>query len=148
MNSLFIYRPVVNQSDIQEWMKDQGFEHSVNDMHVTLSLDYHWDDWAILPRDFVPYINSNTWIDRKISILNGGAITIEFESLPLTARWSELLQCGVHQKWDIYRPHITISYILPQKNIKSIVPYDGPIVLGPEVFTSSNKELIKEKPLG
>ena len=90
-------------------------------------------------------------MSTNVSLFKNGAIVLEIYSGPLTARWAELHQSALHWKYPDYRPHITITYNLPEgMDLSKIVPFDGVIHLGPEVTTEvvwNQRNHLKEEDL-
>ncbi len=77
------------------------------------------------------------YADRTLTRLGeDGAVVLQFESAPLTARHQYFLDHGASWDYDAYHPHITLTYDKPEGLVLSTVePYTGKIVLGPEQFT-------------
>ena len=89
----------------------------------------------------------SAYSDRTISKLGDeGAAVLKFESGFLQSRHQYFKDHGASWDYDGYHPHITISYD-PPEDLSRILPYAGPIVLGPEVFAEVEEgwaEEIKE----
>lgn len=138
-SSIYISRKVVNGEDIREWARNQGFATCIPDgeMHVTVAFDHKKRDWRELPLEQADHSISVVDPDeRAVSLFKNGAIVLEIYSATLTARWAELHQSALHWKYPDYRPHITITYNLPEgMDLSRITPFDGIIELGPEVAT-------------
>lgn len=106
-------------------------------MHVTVAFDHKKHDWRDLPLEegkaTISIIDPD---ERKVEEFKNGAIVLEIYSTPLTTRWAELVQAGLHWKYADYRPHITITYAMPEGfDVGNITPFDGVIELGPEIVT-------------
>lgn len=131
--SLYIRRDVKNAAEILRWAKAQGFKDtlSADDLHVTIVYSKMPLDWAKV---------GNSW-DAELTIDAGGprsverfgeATVIEFVSSDLRWRHEGAIDAGAHSDFPEYRPHITISYD-PDAPMDA-EPYQGKIVLGPEIF--------------
>lgn len=104
-------------------------------MHVTVAFDQNKHDWRTLPlRDVQELITVLHPDERALETFRGGAVVLEIYSRELTVRWAELIQSGLRWKWPDYRPHVTITYNVPETlDLKKIMPFSGVIELGPEV---------------
>lgn len=130
--TLYVRRNVLNAKDIIRWAKSQGFETTLSsdDMHVTIAFSREPVDWFKV---------GTAW-QEKIEIAAGGPRQMEsfgearvllIASSDLTWRHDEIIAAGATWDHPEYQPHITISYgPMPD----GVEPYQGPIVLGPEIF--------------
>lgn len=126
---------MLNHGEIAAWMAEQGLESCVTNMHVTLAFDKKPHNWSDLPPETIDEMVIPESDERTVALFRGGAVVLEVPSIELTARWSELLLCGLYWKWEDYRPHITLTYNLPDGvGVHGIEPYDGRILLGPEIL--------------
>lgn len=147
--SIYISRPVLNKQDIQNWMVNNNFNTCIEDLHVTIGFDAKDHNWDDVPKDYNEQIIIKDVDDRSVEVFNSNIVVLEFESLDLTMRWAELLNYGLHWKWDEYRPHIALTYY-PNKNIEtaSIQPFDDIIILGEEIIVEAHQgHSIKESRL-
>ena len=86
--TLFASRPLLNTEDIRDWAKEQGFNSTLadDDMHVTIAFSKEPFDWS----SFKPKTNKLTVKGGKRSIKqmgDEGAITLCFPSTSLKKRW-------------------------------------------------------------
>lgn len=134
--TLYVSRKVVNADDIIAWAKKQGFKTTLpaDDLHVTITFSRTPVDWMEM---------GSAW-DEEMKIPRGGARLMEkfgearvllFSSNMLRWRHDEMVERGA--SWDHlqYQPHITISYDEEAPDLADVEPYQGEIVLGPEIFT-------------
>lgn len=132
---LYSKRHVLNEADIIKWAKGQGFKKTQlpSDLHVTLMYSKDAVEW---PKDTdADEITIRSTKGRAVTALgDGGAVVLKFESTTLKRRWQELIDKGASWSHDDYTPHITITWDAGDVDISKMKPYDGPIVLGPEVF--------------
>jgi uncharacterized protein len=128
----------MNSEAIKDWAKQQGFATCLpdGDLHVTVAFDKKKHDWRDLPLDAPSSVDVLHPDERKVEEFRNNAIVLEIYSVELFARWAELIQSGLHWKWPDYRPHITITYNMPEHlDVSKVTPFDGVIELGPEVAT-------------
>ena len=133
--TLYIHRKVLNASEIIRWAKAQGFKTTLpsDDMHVTIAFSRAPVDWMEV---------GQSWQDR-LEVPAGGARLMEqfgdarallFASDELKWRHERIKDAGAEWDHPEYQPHITISYEPDAPDIAEIEPYQGPIILGPEIF--------------
>ena len=137
--SVYICRKVVNSDDIKAWAQRQGFASCLpkGEMHVTVAFDHRKHDWRDLPLDAERTVDVIDPDERSVELFRNGAVVLEIFSTPLTIRWAELVQAGLHWKYPDYRPHITLTYNMPEGfDLSKIQPFDGKIELGPEITSS------------
>lgn len=130
--TLYVSRKVVNASEIIGWAKSQGFKETLQpeDLHVTIAYSREPVDWMKV---------GEAW-QSKVEIAEGGPRLTEtfgeskvllFKSSELEWRHQSIREVGASWDHPEYQPHITISYAdMPD----DVVPYQGKIILGPEIF--------------
>jgi phage-related protein (TIGR01555 family) len=147
--TLYIHRPVLNATEIIEWAKSQGFKTTLpeDDMHVTIAFSRQPVDWMKV---------GQTW-ESEITVPEGGPRLMEqfgdarvlvFSADELQWRHDAIKEMGATWDHPEYQPHITISYDPDAPGLGDIDPYQGQIILGPEVFDEVKddwKETIQEK---
>jgi phage-related protein (TIGR01555 family) len=130
--TLYVRRDVLNKAEIVRWAKSQGFTDVVPDLHVTIAYSRKPVDWFKV---------GTSWSD-KVEIGAGGPRQMErfgdYSVLLITAselRWrhQEIIDAGASWDYEDYQPHISIQ-IGGDVDLSKVVPYQGRIVLGPEVF--------------
>lgn len=131
--SLYISRPVKNAKAIIEWAKAQGFTTTLppEEMHVTIaysSKSVEWDDVV----EKMNHVKIERGRRSLAELGDKGAVVLRFSSKTLKTRWNEILKGGASWDFDDYQPHITISYAAGDVDLSGMLPYDGPIELGPE----------------
>jgi hypothetical protein len=144
LSTLYVCRQVDNADDIIEWAESQGIRNLLNpgDLHVTIAYSKEpvdWDEMGTAPEE----LNVKASDDRSVSYLgDAGAFVLKFKSPDLTRRWHDLMARGASFDWPSFTPHITICYppIDSQPDPAYITPYDGPILLGPEIFAPVNQD--------
>lgn len=128
--TLYVRRDVVNKAEITKWAKSQGFTDIVPDLHITITYSRAPVDWFKM---------GSTW-DEEMTLPKGGARQMEtfgeakvllVQSNMLQWRHEEMVGNGASFDFPEYQPHVTISYGAMPDNVE---PYQGKIVLGPEIF--------------
>ena len=133
MKSLYVSRPVLNKDAIRLWAKDNGFASCLppSDFHVTLIYSKKMFDWDKSdPDSNIIYVDPSDE-HRSIEQFGSDAVVLEIQSDALQTRWKELIDLGAHSSFPTYRSHITITY---EGMPSEVVPYNGEIVLGPEIW--------------
>jgi SPP1 gp7 family putative phage head morphogenesis protein len=97
---------------------------------------YSAEDYVKLFGVVLVPLKHEQYADRSIIQLGSeGAVVLQFESAPLSARHQYFLDQGASWDYDGYYPHITLTYDAPAGlDLSTVEPYNGPIVLGPEEF--------------
>ena len=148
--SLYVRRDVLNAAEIIRWAKAQGFKTTLpaSDMHVTIAFSRDPVDWMAC---------GESWTSPKLEIGAGGPRLMEqfgearvllFTNDDLKWRHERIKEAGASWDHPEYQPHITISYDPDAPDIATVEPYQGPIILGPEIFQEVKdnwQEGIKEK---
>ncbi|WP_226780334.1 anti-CBASS protein Acb1 family protein [Oceaniglobus trochenteri] len=139
--TLYVHRKVLNAKEIIRWAKVQGFKTTLpaHDMHVTIAYSRAAVDWMAAGESWQP----------KVEVAPGGARLMEkfgearvllFASDELRWRHERIKEAGATWDHPEYQPHITISYDPDAPDLAEVEPYQGPIILGPEVFQEVNED--------
>lgn len=146
---LYVRRDVLNVADIRAWVAKQKIPGIVPDLHVTQLYSKTAVDWFDMGE---PWMQDS---EGRLKLIAGGPRTVErfghggndspvvlrVASRDLTYRFEEMIERGASSDYPDYKPHVTISYDVPEGfDLSEIEPYDGEIILGPEIF-----EPIREK---
>lgn len=138
---LYVYRPILNADSIIQFYKAQGLPTTIpaNDMHVTVAYSRQPVDWMkFSPNvDQILVYKSNDRSTQRFGD-NGEALVLSFNDADLAGRNQAFSDGGAVWDWTSYRPHITISYNAPAD--MTLVPYTGPILLGPEEFDLAGED--------
>lgn len=130
--TLYVRRDVVNTKAITDWARAQGFTEIVPDLHVTVVYSRTPVDWFKVGESWSSKLEIAAGGPRAIEQFNGGAIVLLIKSNELEWRHRDIIGAGASTDYPDYQPHITISYgAMPDGNIE---PYQGEIILGPEIF--------------
>lgn len=141
--TLYVRRDVLNTAEIIAWAKGQGFKTTLpaGDLHVTITYSRTPVDWMEM---------GSTWED-EVKIPRGGARLMErfgearvllFNSNMLRWRHDEMVDKGASWDHPEYQPHITISYDPNSPDLADVEPYQGEIVLGPEMFQQVDEDWV------
>lgn len=130
--TLYVRRNVLNAKDIIRWAKAQGFETTLpeSDLHVTIAFSRQPVDWFKVGTSWSPKVEVSAGGPRAMEEF-GEAKVLLFASSDLTWRHDEIREAGASWDHPEYQPHITISYGDAPDGVE---PYQGPIILGPEIF--------------
>lgn len=133
--TLYVRRDVTNASAIHNWAVSQGFTDIVDDLHVTIIHSKTPIDWMSVESS---WSGAKLEIDaggpRLIEQFDGGAIVLAISNRDLTWRNEEIRRAGASSDRDEYQAHITISKAPFAGDLTKVVPYQGKIVLGPEIW--------------
>jgi 2'-5' RNA ligase len=133
--TLYVSRKLLNASEFLKWAKEEGFEKTLDadSLHVTIAFSKKEVEWNNIEKE-----TRNVRIkggQRTISSLGDeGAIVLKFQSKLLEERWKYYLDKGASWDYKQYMPHVSITYSGSGPNIKTIVPYDGELLFGPEIL--------------
>ena len=145
--TLYMRRHVRNGAELVKWAKSVGFTQPMDPerMHVTIVYSKTPLDWMKVGAAWEAELKIPAGGPRVIERFgDGGAIVLAFASLELQWRNERAREAGASFDFDEYQPHITISWFDPTLNVDEIEPYQGEIVLGPELFSEIDENW-KEK---
>lgn len=141
--TLYVKRPVKNGEDIVAWAKLSGFDKTLppEDMHVTLAFSRAMIPWPEPKGGTITLPGGTAGFGRSVEPLGDkGAMVLRFDSDLLAQRWQELRDLGASWDWPGFKPHISISYNAADVDTDMVIPYTGPIILGPEVFAEVDED--------
>lgn len=132
--TLYVSRKVTNAAAIIAWAKAQGFETTLpaGDMHVTIAFSRTPVDWFAVGESWSAELKVAAGGPRQMEQF-GEATVLLFSASELRWRHDEIERAGASWGHPEYQPHITISYGF-KGDLSKVEPYQGPIVLGPELF--------------
>lgn len=149
---LYVKRDVENASDIIAHFKAQGYQTLTKpeDMHVTQTYSREPVVWEDMGEDLYGGKDGKLIIPendgpRTMAQFDGGAVVMKFHSTALTVRHNQMRREGASWDYDSYNPHITITREGGDVDLNSVVPWTGPIVLGPEIFEALDTEWSKDR---
>jgi phage-related protein (TIGR01555 family) len=137
--TLYVCRKVLNGAEIIAWAKGQGFTTTLpaDDLHVTIAYSRTPVDWMKVDEDW------NTSDKGDLTVAPGGPRVMErfgeatvlcFQSWRIQYRHNAIKDAGASWDHPEYHPHITISYEGAPADLSKVEPYQGEILLGPEIF--------------
>ena len=140
--TLYIKRKVLNHKEISKWYSDQGvvFEEGSEDFHVTIIHSTKEVDWMKM---------GQPW-EAKLEIPEGGprlhekfgdeqdCVVLLFKSSELDWRHQTALRIGAVSSYTEYQSHITLYK--SSEEISKLKPYQGKIILGPEIFEEVDED--------
>ena len=136
VKTLYIHRVLKNADEVIAWAKANGFATTLipEEMHVTVAYSKKPVDWDKVGRrnDTVNVPpNSNRSVEQ---LGDEGAVVLRFASAALSQRWQELVEAGASWDYPSYKPHVTLTYDGDDVDLKTIKPYSGKLIFGPEIF--------------
>lgn len=131
--TLYVHRKLLNWQELDTWAKQNGFPTNLAEkMHVTIAYSKAAVNWYSL----MPEVHDLTVRGGKREVKplgDGGAVVLSFESPELEARWDYYKSMGASWDYDGYRPHVTITWDLPEGfDLGSVAPYAGDLIFGQE----------------
>jgi phage-related protein (TIGR01555 family) len=138
--SLYIQRKVKNAAAIIAWAKSQGFETTLpaDDLHVTVASSKTPVDWMKVGESWAAELKVGPGGPRLMEQF-GEATVLLFVANELRWRHEGVIEAGGSFDYPDYQPHITISYGF-KGDLAKVQPYQGEIVLGPELFSEIDED--------
>lgn len=136
--TLYVQRKVLNGAEIIRWAKSQGFASTLkaSDMHVTITMSKTPVDWMKMGDSWQAKIEVPEGGARLVEPLGTkGAVVLLFNSSELKWRHDAMMSNGASWDWPDYQPHVSITYDGSGMDLSKVEPYQGKIVLGPELFS-------------
>ncbi|WP_066546801.1 phage portal protein family protein [Sphingomonas sp. CCH15-F11] len=139
---LYVYRKLVNATELLEWARSQGFTTTLepDDLHVTVTYSKRPVNWFAMtgwggPAELVVEPGGPRLVRRMgAGGSEGEAIALLFQDASLQWRHQEMRDAGASWDHPSYLPHVTISYQGEPIDLDQVEPYRGRLVFGPEVF--------------
>lgn len=136
--TLYLRRDVVNAADIIKWYKDQGVPevYAPESMHVTVVYSKSPLDWMEMGQPWEATLDipeGGPRINEKFGDM-GDVLVLLFASNELQWRHRQAKELGAKSDYEQYQPHISISLRAGDVDIVNLKPWQGPILLGPEVY--------------
>jgi hypothetical protein len=133
LGSLYVHRDLKHPAPFLRWAKEQGFKTTVptEDLHVTIVYSKDPVDWDKLePRsDEITVGNDKRTVEQL-----GDAVVLRFNSERLAEDNAKFMEAGCTSKFPTYKPHVTIPYDAGDLDISKVIPFDGNMTFGNEVF--------------
>lgn len=139
--TLYVNRPVLNADQIITWAKAQGFNATLpaEELHVTIAFSNLPLDWSLVTGRHNELRIAPDSAGRSLEVFNDSAWVLRFTTPALEQDWKRFIDAGASWDWPDYKPHITISFDGPT-DLTDIEPYNGPIILGAEVFAEVKED--------
>lgn len=133
--TLYVRRDVLNRAEIVKWAEGQGFTDIVPDLHVTIAYSTQPVDWFAVGESWSPKLEISAGGPRQMETLGDDG---KYKALLITAselvwRHKAIIEAGASWSWPEYQPHISIQ-IGGDIDLSKVEPYQGKIILGPEIF--------------
>lgn len=139
--TLYVSRKVVNAADLIAWAKEQGFKTTLpaDDLHVTIAYSRTPVDWMKVGESWASELKVAAGGPRLMERF-GEARVLLFKAAELDWRHENIKAAGASWDHPEYQSHITISYDRDSPDLDSIDPYQGEIILGPELFAEVKED--------
>ena len=131
---IYINRPVDARgvAMLMDYTYSIGIQEPVLDMHATLAYSTAPVDWDKPEFQMDPRPLTVSGGERKLSVFDGGAVVLEFESRAFSQRWAQFVMAGASWDHEGYRPHVTLGYV-PGFSVEGISPLMSEIPFAEEV---------------
>lgn len=139
--TLYVSRKVVNAADLIKWAKGQGFQTTLpaDEMHVTIAYSRDPVDWMKVGESWASELKVAAGGPRLMERF-GEARVLLFKAAELDWRHENIKAAGASWDHSEYQSHITISYDPESPDLESVEPYQGEIILGPELFAEVKED--------
>lgn len=135
---LYVYRQLLNASEVLDWARSQGFTTTIapDDLHVTQAYSKRPVNWFAMGQfgsstgELIVAPGGPRLIDR----LGDNAVALLFQSPDLQWRHREMRDAGASWDYPSYLPHVTLSYEAREVDLSKVQPYQGRLIFGPERF--------------
>lgn len=144
--SLYVRRDLLNKAELDAWAKRVGFTTTTDTPHVTLIHSRAPIDWMKAGADFWGGEKDGKLVvgeggPRLVEQFDKGAVVLLFASSALSYRHEEIKRAGAASDYADFQPHVTITYQLPPgMDLRTLEPYRGQLVFGPEIFEEVNDD--------
>ena len=136
--TLYIRRDVLNGEEIARWFKDQGVPevYAPESMHVTIVYSQMPVDWMKVGSSWSGNLELPEGGPRLLEKFgkDGDVLVQLFAASELKWRHDMAREVGATSDFPDYQPHISISIRAGEIDLINLKPWQGPILLGPEVF--------------
>ena len=139
--TLYVSRKVINAAEIIAWAKGQGFKTTLpaDDIHVTIAYSRTPVDWMKVGESWASELKVAAGGPRLMERF-GEARVLLFKAAELDWRHENIRAAGASWDHPEYQSHITISYDPESPDLGGVEPYQGEIILGPELFAEIKEE--------
>lgn len=141
--TVYIYRPLINGHDLQNWAHEQGLKILSEDvLHVTLAYSQGGIEnlAEMIEDDPSVFYNSDPDQLRQLEFFGkeNSILVLKLNAPELVARWEELTAAGAQWTWPAFEPHVTLTYEAKGIDLNQITPYYGDLIFGPEVYVEKD----------
>ena len=139
--TLYISRPLLNAAEVRDWAISQNLIGVINPehMHVTVCSSKQPFNVTAVEPNFAPEIRVPHDTDRTVMRLgHDTAVVLGFFHDHFHDRWQSICDNGASWDYQLYHPHVTLSYGgTPHTiDVSKIQPFTGDLVFGPEEWKS------------
>ncbi|WP_107327479.1 anti-CBASS protein Acb1 family protein [Agrobacterium pusense] len=139
--TLYVSRKVVNAADLIAWAKRQGFKTTLpaDELHVTIAYSRTPIDWMKVGESWAGELKVAAGGPRLMERF-GEARVLLFKAAELDWRHENIKAAGASWDHPEYQSHISISYSDDSPDLSTVEPYQGEIILGPEIFSEIRED--------
>ncbi len=137
LRTLYVRRDVLNAREIKAWARKYGLEAGLKkDLHVTILYSKAPVDWFKMGQAWSEKLEIPAGGPRAIERFGqmGQHVVLRFAGEELAWRHDMMIDRGASHDFDEYSPHITLWKLEGETDLSDVEPYQGKIVLGPEIF--------------
>lgn len=136
--TLYMRRDVLNAAEIGEWYRSQGVKkvYAPESMHVTVVYSKKPIDWMKFGEPWEATLEikeGGPRINEKFGDA-GDVLVLQFAGRELNWRHEQAKDLGGSFDFDEYQPHISITLESGDVDLKTLKPWTGKIILGPEIY--------------
>ena len=142
--TLYLRRDVLNAGEIIKWYRDQGVPevYAPESMHVTIVYSKKAFDWMKMGEPWEAQLEVPEGGPRIMEKFGdtGDVLVLLFAARELQWRHELAKELGASSDFPEYQPHISISLRASEVDLINVKPWQGPIVLGPEVYEEIDED--------
>lgn len=136
--TLYVRRDVLNVKDVQKWARSQGLPEIHEDLHVTIAYSRTPVDWFKMGHSWQEKIEIPAGGPRQFGVFGPEKTHVVLRIACDEVEWRHdfMKDKGASWDWPEYEPHVSLFRIAEGStfNSEEFEPYQGRIVLGPEIF--------------
>jgi hypothetical protein len=145
IQSLYVSRNVINAAEIFAWAKAAGLPTVMLPEHLHVTILYSKREFELgdlRPDTETLTISGGPRAFKRLGKDDEPVLALQFESAALSRRWRELIAAGAHSDYPDLLCHISLSWENGDADTSGMEAYDGPIVLGPEIFADIQSDFV------
>jgi hypothetical protein len=149
--TLYVFREVLNASQLYTWGKKYGIKDMQKGLHVTVCYSRTKLDWMTVQPEWMMSSDPEAEAEARLMVMPGGArvvevmgqgddrvIALKFQNAELQYRHRAFRDAGASHDFPDYQPHVTLAPLAGNEEafekLKASDAYKGAIALGAEMF--------------